>query len=357
MPSTKKVAWSQLKVGIVGLASLVILAVLVFLLTGAENPFSQKATLYTYMRDSAAMTDGAGVRLNGILIGKVTKIELTNDPNLNRTIRMTMQIERKFLDSIPNDSQLGFSAESVLGQKFINIRRGRSRTMIRDQQELKAQDDKDFLEIVQSAMPLLDSMQSILGRVDKIVSVIEAGKGSIGRLITDDEIYNRVNSLLSDAQKMTQAVTSGQGTIGRLLYDDTLYSDLRRTIVRLDGLMAGLEGGQGTAGKLLKDPALYDDLRKSTAELNTLLGDLNAGKGTAGKLMKSDELHTKLTGTLDRLNSTMDRMNAGQGTLGQLMVNPALYNNLAGTTDEFHSFMKDFRKNPKKFLTIQLKLF
>jgi phospholipid/cholesterol/gamma-HCH transport system substrate-binding protein len=357
MASTKKVAWSQLKVGVVGLAALAILAVLVFLLTGAENPFSKKATLYTYMRDSAALTDGAGVRLNGILIGKVTRVELTNDPNLNRTIRMTMQIERKFLTNIPDDSQLGFSAESVLGQKFINIRRGKSPRSIHDQSEIKAQDDKDFLEIVQSAMPLLDSMQSILGRVDKIVSVIEAGKGSIGRLIADDEIYDRVNSLLADVQKMTQAVTSGQGTIGRLLYDETLYTDLRHTIVRLDNLMAGLESGQGTAGKLLKDPALYDDLHKSTTELKTLLSDLNAGKGSAGKLLKNDELHAKLSGTLDRLNNTMDRVNAGQGTLGQLMVNPTLYNNLAGTTDEFHSFMKDFRKNPKKFLTIQLKLF
>jgi hypothetical protein len=39
------------------------------------------------------------------------------------------------------------------------------------------------------------------------------------------------------------------------------------------------------------------------------------------------------------------------------MVNPALYENLAGTTAEMQQLMKDFRSNPKKFLTIQLKLF
>jgi ABC-type transporter Mla subunit MlaD len=66
MPRTAKVAWSQLKVGVMALLALAILFALVFLLTGADNPFADKATLYTYMRDSAAMTVGSGVRLNGI---------------------------------------------------------------------------------------------------------------------------------------------------------------------------------------------------------------------------------------------------------------------------------------------------
>jgi phospholipid/cholesterol/gamma-HCH transport system substrate-binding protein len=91
--------------------------------------------------------------------------------------------------------------------------------------------------------------------------------------------------------------------------------------------------------------------------LKTLLANLNAGQGSAGKLLHEDTLHNEVIATLNRLNSTLDKLNAGQGTLGQLMVNPALYENLVGTTAETSALMKDFRKNPKKFLTIQLKLF
>jgi phospholipid/cholesterol/gamma-HCH transport system substrate-binding protein len=43
--------------------------------------------------------------------------------------------------------------------------------------------------------------------------------------------------------------------------------------------------------------------------------------------------------------------------MGQLMVNPALYDSMNGTMKEMNGVMKDFRANPKKFLTIQLKLF
>ena len=53
----------------------------------------------------------------------------------------------------------------------------------------------------------------------------------------------------------------------------------------------------------------------------------------------------------------LEKINNGQGTLGQLAVNPALYESLDGTTREVQGLLKDFRANPKKFLTIQLKLF
>ena len=58
-----------------------------------------------------------------------------------------------------------------------------------------------------------------------------------------------------------------------------------------------------------------------------------------------------------RLDAVVERLQSGQGTMGQLMVNPQLYESMNGTMKEMNSFMKDFRANPKKFLTIQLKLF
>jgi len=357
MAASNKVGWAQLRVGLMSLAALMILAFLIFLLTGADNPFETKSYLYTYMSDSAALSEGSAVRLNGILIGKVKTVELSGDKSNARAIRMKLQLEERYLALVPNDSIIAFSAENVLGAKFLNIKRGTSPTPIQGGGELRARDEKDFLEIMQSAMPLLESLQSILGRIDKVVAQVESGQGSIGKLLYDPSIYTRVDSMLGDVQKVTRALSEGKGTAGRLLYDESLYDDLHRTLSRMDDLAAGLQRGEGTAGKLLKDPALYDDLRKTSVELRTMIAELNAGKGTAGKLLKDDTLHKRLIATLDNLNGTVDKINAGQGTIGQLMVNPALYENLTATAAEVQAMMKDFRANPKKFLTIQLKLF
>jgi phospholipid/cholesterol/gamma-HCH transport system substrate-binding protein len=357
MPNPKKIAWSQLKVGIVAILAVFLLLALVFLMAGVDNPFAEKAFLYTFLGDSAAMTEGSGVRLNGILIGKVKRIEHSGDRNNNRAIRMTIEIGRQHLPRIPVDSEVGFSAENVLGAKFLNIKRGVSQETVKDGGELHARDDRDFLEVVQSALPLLESLRTILSRIDKIVGQVEAGRGSIGKLLFDDDLYRRANGMLEDVQKVTDSVARGEGTIGRLLYDEGLYHDLRGMLARLDGIAASIERGEGTAGRLLKDPALYDELRKSTAEVRALLADLNAGKGSAGRLLKDEALHNRLVATVDRLNATMDKLDGGQGTLGQLMVNPALYETLVGTSVEIQSLMKDFRANPKKFLSIQLKIF
>jgi phospholipid/cholesterol/gamma-HCH transport system substrate-binding protein len=357
MPSAKRVVWSQLKVGIMAIIALAVLSVLIFLLTGTDNPFAERSVVYTFLNDSAALAEGAGVRLNGILVGKVNRIALSGESNPARTIRMDLEIDQKYMASIPIDSEIGFSAENVLGAKFLNIKRGQSKTHVKHGDEIRGRDDRDFLEVVQSAMPLLDSIRVILARVERIVSQVESGGGSIGKLLVDDELYNRLNRTMIDVENMTHSLAEGRGTLGRLMTDEGLYNDVRQTLGRLDRLSADLQEGKGTAGKLLKDPALYDDLRTATAEVRKLLDDLNAGKGTAGKFLKDEALHNQVVATLDKVNGTIDRLNGGQGTLGQLLVNPALFESLTGSSQELGSLLKDFRANPKKFLTIQLKLF
>ena len=57
------------------------------------------------------------------------------------------------------------------------------------------------------------------------------------------------------------------------------------------------------------------------------------------------------------MDTTIDRVNSGRGTLGQLLVNPSMYENVNGFTSELNSFIKEFRSNPKKFLTVRVSLF
>jgi phospholipid/cholesterol/gamma-HCH transport system substrate-binding protein len=53
----------------------------------------------------------------------------------------------------------------------------------------------------------------------------------------------------------------------------------------------------------------------------------------------------------------LKNINAGKGSLGQLAVNPALYNNANTTLAQGGSLVTELRKNPKKYLTVHVKLF
>jgi phospholipid/cholesterol/gamma-HCH transport system substrate-binding protein len=94
--------------------------------------------------------------------------------------------------------------------------------------------------------------------------------------------------------------------------------------------------------------ATIGDLRKTIALINT-------GDGTVGKLLNSSQLHDQLIVSMGKLDGVLDKVNNGDGTIGRLMNDPSLFENLDGTTRDLQGFLKEFRANPKKFLTITVK--
>jgi phospholipid/cholesterol/gamma-HCH transport system substrate-binding protein len=357
MPERGRVRWSQLKVGIVGIAAFVVVTTLVVLLTTSRGLFQDQAHIRTYMDDASGIVEGTPVRLNGITIGFLENFRLTNARDRKRTVEFNMAIRPRYLSDISADSVAGIGAANLLGDKFINITKGASPERVKDGGELASLQAQDIPELMAASANFLASFQNIVKRLDALIAGVEAGKGNLGKFVKDEELYDRLNGVAAETQKLLADARTGGGTIGKLIYDDSLYQEIRQPINRINAILADLQAGQGTAGKLLKDPSLFDDARQTVSEIRSLLADLNAGKGTAGRLLKDEELHQRINELTAKLNSTLDKINSGQGTLGQLMTNPALYDSLTNVTKETQSLMKDFRANPKKFLTIKLTLF
>lgn len=360
---TKK-KWAQLKVGLLAIAALSLLAFLIFLITSTKGLFVSRSDVYTFLDDSAAIAQGAPVRLNGIAVGRVSAVALSGSAEPNRVVRVTLQVNNDYLGAIPVDSQAAIAAENLLGTKYINIKKGRSGTPIKAGDEIKSLDTREFDDVVQQGYSTLAALDGIFKKLDGILDAVQVGKGTIGKLLVDDTLYRKVADLANEANKLAGTLNSETSTLGRLTHDDTLYNDLRGTLARVNKLADGLQQGEGTAGKLLKDPALYDDVRAGVADVRKVLGRVDAiaqgleqGQGTAGKLLKSDDLHNQLKASMGRVDTLLDKINSGQGTLGQLVVNPALYQTLDSTAREINGLMKDFRANPKKFLRIKLAIF
>jgi phospholipid/cholesterol/gamma-HCH transport system substrate-binding protein len=357
MANPEKVSFAKLRVGIMAIVAMAIVAVLIFLLTGQHNIFTRTFMLRTFMNDSSGMGDGAPVRLNGILVGNVDQLKLSGSKDPGRIVEIDMSVKSEYLTDIPKDSMAGIAASNLLGDKFINITKGTSPQHVQPGDEIRSAPNQDIPELMSQAANLLTQFQSLLGRVNVILSDVEAGKGNIGKFLKDEELYSRLSASIAEAQQILNDVRTGKGTVSRLIYDDSLYQDLRAPLQTITSILSELQQGHGSAGKLLKDPALYDDLRKSTAQFNLLIDELQAGKGTAGKLLKDEALYTAINQLVGKVDTTIDKINSGQGTLGQLMVNPQLYESMNGVTRELHQLIKDMRSNPKKFLRIKLALF
>lgn len=357
MPTPSKLSWSQLRVGVMAAVALILLGVLVFYITSSRGFFTREHKIYSYLAAAPSIAKGAPVRLNGLAVGNVSKVDFSGESRPGRFIRVEMNIYDRFLRLIPADSTVSVGSENLLGSRLIDITKGSSSEIVKTGGELPSDSTTEVEDLMKQGKTTLAAAELILKRVEAIVAQVELGRGSIGRILKDEELYNRINSIAGEGEKMVRAINSGKGTMGRLIYDEQLYQNLHTTLTRVDSLIEGIQRGEGTAGKLLKDPALYDDTRKTVNELRTLVADLNAGKGTAGKFLKDEELHNRLNATIQKVNVLIDNLNAGKGTMGQLLVNQQLYENLNGATYELQGLMKDFRANPKKFLRIKLGLF
>jgi phospholipid/cholesterol/gamma-HCH transport system substrate-binding protein len=357
MASQAKLGWAQLRVGVVVTVAMMVAASLIFLLTGQSNLFTGEFFLRTYMEDSAGMAENAQVRLNGISVGHIAKVSLSGSHDPKRTVQIDMKISKNYLEQIPDDSKAAISAANLLGDKYINIAKGTHPKHVSAGGEIASLQTQDIPEILAQASGLLGQFQTILGRVDGLLAVVDAGQGNLGKLLKDDSLYDRLNATAGEVSQLIKDVKNSNGTISHLLYDETLYNDIRKPIQRLDDMLAQVQQSKGTAGKLLYDAQLYDEARASIAEAKKMLDSLNAGNGTAGKLLKDEELYRQLTLITQKVDAAMDKVNSGQGTIGQLMVNPQLYDSMNGVTRELNSLVADAHKNPKKFLSIKLALF
>ena len=357
MPTTSKSKWAQLKVGIMAIVALLILAFLIVLMSGVNPLFRRTTDVYTYLGDSVAMTEGATpVRLNGILIGKVKKIELSGSSDAGRIVKLTLSIYDDSLPLVPVDSQAKLAQQNLLGSRYVNIKKGKSSQTIQAGAEIASADTPEIEDLFQQGSSTLAALQKIMDRVNGIIDDIQGGKGTIGALLVDKTLYNRAVEIVDDVKKLTTALNASDSTIGRLIHEDTMYQDVRGTVGKINTLLDGLNAGQGTAGKLLKDDALYDELHATIGDVRETIGKINKGDGTVSKLLNSSELHDQLVASMGKLDSVLDKVNNGDGTIGRLMNDPSLFESIDGTSREVQGLLKDFRANPKKFLTIQLKL-
>ena len=359
MPSQKQLKWSQLKVGLTVLVSSITLGVLILLMSGTAGLFTGKITLRSYFDNAGALREGAPVRLQGVDIGNVSGVRVVYDPNRRLTpVEVTLKVSTKYHRNLRKDSVTMLATAGVLGETYIDIDSAQAKGPEAQQgDELNTRETAQIEDVVRASQSTLQNLDALEKRVDRILAFIESGQGSIGKVIYDPSLYNRLNATVGQFQGLVNDVTSGKGSLGKLLVDDQLYKNANATVDKLNGIIDDLNAGKGTAGKFLKDPTLYNTANDTIANVKKLTDDVNAGKGALGLIAKNQEFADKLHNTMNKLSDLTDRLNSGQGTVGKLLQDPAMYNNTNQLLLNMQDLIKAVRENPKKYLTIHLKIF
>lgn len=361
MPSQQEVKWSQLKVGLIVLISLALLSTLLFLMTSASGMslFSHKIIVYTYFENSDGLKVGAPVNLEGVTIGEVTHVTVSNDPARKQTpVKVTMKIDPKYHLSLHTDSKASLSTVGVLGDTVLDINSESAvGPELQTGSELGTLETPNLTDVVKASQGTIESLNVILAKMNNIVDNIQNGKGSVGMLINDPALYQKATVTVDQLQTLTRNLNEGKGSAGKLLHDDQLYDRLNDTAAKLDQITTALNEGKGSAGKLLKDDSLYNNLNSTLKHANSLLAEADAGKGALGMMTKDPAFARKLNDTVTQMDTLLANVNSGKGTIGKLATDSTMYGNLNTLLTSSTDLVTAIRKDPKKYLVIHMKIF
>ena len=361
MPSEKQLRWAQLRVGMTVVFAILVMGFLIFLMSGTSGLFSHTIDIFCYVDNANGLRTGAPVRLSSVDIGNVRSIHIVNhhDHLGNSTpVELRMQVNSKFQPFLHTDSKVLLSTSGVLGESFVDIDSNHAKGPVaQNGAELPSEMVPDIQDVVRSSQSTLINVDTLVSRMDRVLTAVEDQKGSVGKLIYDKQLYNNLNSSVAQANALLNDLSNGRGSLGKLMTDDSFYVKANATVDKLNSIADGITQGKGTVGKLVKDDSLYNNANQTLAKANQLMDSINRGEGGLGKFAKDPEFARKLDLMVTNLAQITDQLQQGKGTAGKLLKDDSLYNNADKMMAESQGLVKAIRQDPKKYLSIKLHIF
>lgn len=345
MPRTRSLAFSELKLGIIAIVALVLTGALIFAV-GGGGFFWQQYPLKTTFPNVAGIKAGSPVRIAGIEKGSVSRVELSEDG-----VELWFTVQKDVRNLITDQSYASIGSISLLGEGAIDITAAPTGTPVGDWGYVRSRPaGAGITELTESATGGLNEAK-------RLIEDIRAGRGTVGKLFTDDSVYREIERFVGAAERVTSAIAAGEGTLGKLTRDPKLYDELQQSIANLNAMTTAMRAGEGSIGQLLNDPALARNLTNTTANLDSITGRIDKGEGTLGRLISDDALYKRLDDLTGRLDGIVTGLNSGQGTAGQLLQDKQLYENMNQAASELRGLIGDIRKDPKKYLNVKVSIF
>jgi phospholipid/cholesterol/gamma-HCH transport system substrate-binding protein len=318
---------------------------------GAGDFFDRKTTLTTYMPDAEGVTTESEVRLSGIHIGDVRKIELTGSLDPDRIVRAQMRILTRYLKNIPADSQTDVNADTIVAVKYIDIAEGKSPLPIAENAILPSRPAESSTDRTN----LMEAVKERLTKIDELLVEMTTPGSATGKFIGDSTMYDKFVAGIAVAQTQINSYLNPQSELGRAVYSAEKYNQGHDALVRFDNMLVAIQNGEGSVGHLFASDAQYNDYVRRLTDLRASLADIKAGKGGLGALLEDDASYNRAVRLLADTNRKIAALNAGDGTTGRLLTDAQLYESLNGSLQHLEALLKDLRGNPQKYLRIKVR--
>lgn len=291
----------KVRLGLFILLGTLIFVAFFYLIGRSSQLFSKTATIHTSFTSVSGLRSGDHVKFSGIIIGTVSKLELTTDTS----VVVDMSVDRKMMKFIRKDSRVEIKSEALIGDKMLVIYSGTEAfDHVSPGDFLAPRGSIHLEEVVHQLSGELLKAELIIQNLVSITDKADHGDGNVGRILNDssialkmDKSMDNIEELTYNLSVLTRQLNSPDSDLGNIISRDQLTSQLDSILVKFDSIATNVEKASA-------------DLALTSAHLSAATDAINHGDGVVNKLLYDSIFADSIAITIDNLNSTLEGIEA-----------------------------------------------
>ncbi len=319
---------SEVWVGIFVVIGILLLA----LLTMKVEKFQigkEKGYMVSVLFDSAAGLDrNAPVRVAGVHLAHVERVAL-DQGKAKVTFHMPPHV------ILYQDAKAYLKSEGFLGEKYVEVTPGTPLypKVPPDGKVEQGGPPADIEQLLSSMGAIREDIKEVTKPIGDVLKAVDPKKvegmvdnlnkfsGQLAGMSKDaKETIQKAKDAFSRVEEIGDKVKKGEGTLGKLMTDETVYQEAKKTVETareaaeslkqavdtLKNLSQQLEKGEGTLGKLIKDESLYQEAKDTIQSMKGIVEKVEKGEGTLGKLVSDDQLMKEAEKTMRKIQKAAE---------------------------------------------------
>ena len=248
-----------------------------------HETFKKKMEIVSLFDDVNGLQKGNNVWFSGVKIGTVSNINFHGKSQ----VEVRIKIETKTQEYIRKDAMVKISSDGIIGNKILIIYGGTPRfAEVQEGDTLVVEKTFSTEDMINTLQENNKNFMAITTDFKVISKKIVEGEGTIGKLLNDNSVYEKINATpaslqLASAKAQFSANLNKKGTLANELTTDTLvFKSVKATVLQLQqmadtatafiaNLKQAATNPNSTVGVLLRDEASGARLKETIKNLES----------------------------------------------------------------------------------------
>lgn len=231
----------QMKIGLFLAIGIFVIAISIFSLGSNKSIFQKAYTVHSYFDSVQGLNKGGIVSLAGVKIGNIENMDFDSEKNL---VKVSFLITEDYINKIKKDSVVEIKTQGALGDKYLYITPGTEAEVVQNGAEMKSEFGNDLLTVISKrsgdAEKIFDAITELKillkgvndgNRIPNLIRKLDNTAGNLQTVSEQIKSANGDNQIKKSLQRMDNIlakVDNGEGTLGALINDKTLHNRLKQ---------------------------------------------------------------------------------------------------------------------------------